>query len=110
MRNLTATLCLTLAVLLGSTGVSWSADFQKGVAAYKSGDYATALREWKPLAEQGDATAQSNLGLMYQKGKGVPKDNKEAVKWSRKAADQGNADAQIYLGDAYRGGGGGKKR
>jgi len=45
MRNLTATLCLTVAVLLGSAGMSWSADFQKGHAALKSGDYATALRE-----------------------------------------------------------------
>ena len=52
MRNLTATLCLTIAVLLGSMGMSASADFQKGQTAYKSGDYATALREWKLLAEQ----------------------------------------------------------
>jgi len=45
MRNLTATICLTIALLLGSAGVSWSADFQKGLTAYKSGDYATALQE-----------------------------------------------------------------
>jgi uncharacterized protein len=62
MRNLTATICLTLAVLLGSAGMSWSADFQEGYAAYKNGDYATALREWKPFAEQGYASAQNNLG------------------------------------------------
>ena len=61
MRKLTATLCLTIAVLLGSVGVSASADFQKGLTAYKSGDYATALREWTPLAEQGDSAARSNL-------------------------------------------------
>ncbi len=64
MRNLTATLCLTVAVLLGSMGVSWSADFQNGLTAYKSGDYATALREWTPLAEQGDAYAQTWLGAI----------------------------------------------
>ena len=58
MKYLTATICLTLAVLLGSAGEVWSADFQKGVAAYQSGDYTTALREWKPLAEQGLASAQ----------------------------------------------------
>jgi hypothetical protein len=52
MRDLTATICLAVALLLGSAGVSWSQDFQKGVAAYESGDYATALREWKPLAKQ----------------------------------------------------------
>ena len=55
MRKLTATLCLTLAVLLGSAGVSASADFQKGLTAAQSGDFATALREWTPLAEQGNA-------------------------------------------------------
>jgi hypothetical protein len=45
MQNLTATICLTIFVLLGSLGMSWSQDYQKGVAAYESGDYATALRE-----------------------------------------------------------------
>ena len=65
MRNLIATLCLTIAVLLGSAGMSWGADFQKGMDAAQSGDFATALREWEPLAEQGDARAQSLLGFMY---------------------------------------------
>jgi len=60
MKRLTATLCLTIAVLLGSAGVSWSADLQKGLDAYNKKDYATALREWKPLAEQGDAVAASS--------------------------------------------------
>ena len=57
MKRLTATICLTLTVLLGSAGLSWGADFQKGMDAAQRGDYATALREWKPLAEQGDADA-----------------------------------------------------
>jgi hypothetical protein len=61
LRNLTAAICLTFAVLLGSAGMSWSADFQKGVTAYQSGDYATALRELVPLAKQGNARAQSSL-------------------------------------------------
>ena len=65
MRNLTVTLCLIIAVLLGSAGGSWGASFQKGFTAYKSGDYATAPREWKPLAEQGDVDAQGNLGELY---------------------------------------------
>ena len=101
MRNLTATICLTVAVLLGSVGVSWSADFQKGFAAAQSGDYATALREWTPLAEQGDATAQFNLGLMYDNGQGVPQNHKTAVKWYRLAAEQGIAFAQGNLGVMY---------
>jgi hypothetical protein len=45
MKNMTATICLTIAVLLGSAGVSWSADFQKGYAAYESGGYGTSLGE-----------------------------------------------------------------
>jgi hypothetical protein len=58
MRKLAALLCLIFTVLLFSVGVSWSADFQKGLTAYDSGDYATALREWTPLAEQGYADDQ----------------------------------------------------
>ena len=46
MKRLTATICLTIAVLLGSAGVSWSADFQKGYTAYESGGYGNALGEW----------------------------------------------------------------
>ena len=84
--------------------MSWSADFQKGLAAAKSGDFATALREWTPLAEQGDALAQSSLGFMYHKGKGVPQNFETAVKWYRLAAKQGNAYAQYNLGLMYRNG------
>ncbi|MEC7489938.1 MAG: tetratricopeptide repeat protein [Pseudomonadota bacterium] len=101
MRNLTATLCLTIAVLLGSAGMSLSADYQKGLTAYQSGDYATALREWKSLAEQGNARAQFSLGVMYRKGRGVPQDDKTAVKWYTLAAQQGNEYAQVNLGYMY---------
>ena len=102
MKKLTLTTCLSLAVLLGSTGASWGADYDKGVAAYDSGDFATALREWRPLAEKGDARAQYNLGLMYESGLGVPQDYKTAVKWYTLAAEQGDADAQFNLGWMYR--------
>ena len=78
-----------------------SADFQKGADAYKRGDYATTLREWEPLAEQGHASAQSNLGTMYHYGEGVPKDDKTALKWYRLAAEQGDAYAQHNLGTMY---------
>jgi hypothetical protein len=101
MRNLTATMCLTLAVLLGSAGMSWSADLQKGFTAAQSGDFATALREWTPLAEQGDANAQFNLDVMYDEGLGVPQYYKTAVKWYRLSAEQGNASAQQNLGVMY---------
>jgi hypothetical protein len=51
MKNLTATICLTLAVLLGSAVVSESADFQKGWTTYESDDYPTVLRQWTPLSK-----------------------------------------------------------
>ena len=60
----------------------------------KRGDYQAALREWRPLAEQGDADAQARLGLMYDRGFGVAKNHTEAVKWYTCAAEQGKADAQ----------------
>ena len=74
------------------------ADFQAGMDANNRGDYATALREWRPLAEQGDARAQYNLGLLYDNGKGVSHDYVQARQWYEKAATQGRADAQVNLG------------
>jgi uncharacterized protein len=99
-RTLIAT-CLTITVLLGSAGMSWGADFQKGLTAALSGNYATALREWTPLAEQGNANAQYGLGYLYNNGQGVPQDYKIAVKWWRLAAEQGIADAQESLGHMH---------
>ncbi len=64
----------------------------------------TARREWRPLAKQGNANAQYNLGVMYDKGRGVPQDYAEAVKWYRKAAEQGHAKAQYSLGVRYANG------
>ena len=55
------------------------ADFQKGLDAAKSGDFATALREWKPLAEQGNLTAQTNLGNMYTDGRAARKPFKQVI-------------------------------
>ena len=101
MRNLIATLCLTIAVLVLSAGMSWGADYNKGWYAYDRGDFATALREWTPLAEHGDADAQCNLGWMYEFGEGVPLNYKTAVKWYTLAAEQGLASAQTNLGWMY---------
>jgi len=75
--------------------------FDDASAAYEQGDYATAYRLIKPLAEQGYAKAQYNLGVLYNKGIGVPQDYTEAMKWYRKAAEQGLADAQYNLGVMY---------
>ena len=77
------------------------AGFQAGWDAYERGDYDTALKEWRPLAGQGDASAQTNLGFMYDQRKGVPQDYQEALRWYRLAADQGYAAAQNNLGFMY---------
>ena len=73
-------------------------DFQKGLEAYQRNDYTAALRELRPLAEQGNAGAQFTLGLMYNFGRGVAQDDTEAMKWYLTAAEQGLADAQFRLG------------
>jgi len=87
-----------LILLLLVPSLIWGADFQKGLTAAKQGDYATALKELTPLAEQGDASAQYNLGVMYAHGDGVVQNYKTAVKWYTLAAIQGNASAQYNLG------------
>ena len=92
-----AFLCLMLAT------PAW-ADFDEGVAAYRRGDYATALREFRLLAEQGVAKAQLGVGFMYRDGQGVTQNYAEAAKWHRKAAEQGYDPAQISLGFMYRDG------
>ena len=93
-------LVLIIAILFGLAAPAW-AGFAEGVAAYERGDYATALRELRPLAEQGNAMAQNNLGALYYYGKAVPEDDAKAMKWYRKAAEQGNAGAQYNVGLMY---------
>ncbi|MEQ1847607.1 MAG: SEL1-like repeat protein, partial [Nitrospira sp.] len=75
--------------LLLAVGTVWAGPFEDSTAAYKRGDYATAFKIIQPLATQGDADAQYNLGVMYRDGHGVPQDSREAVKWFRLAAAQG---------------------
>ena len=103
MFGLLRTTILSLALAFGA-GAAMAQDFQKGFTAYNEGDYATALKEWRPLAEQGDVTSQYNIGQMYRKGRGVLQDDAEAVKWYRLAAEQGYADAQYNIGVMYKNG------
>ena len=62
------------------------------------------MRWYRLAAEQGVATAQYNLGFMYDNGRGVLKDDAEAVRWYRLAAEQGYAAAQFNLGVMYAAG------
>ena len=103
MRATFRTVFLTAvgAVALSVSAVAQSA-FDRGMASHERGDYSTAVQFFRPLAEQGNAAAQYNLGLMYANGEGVPQNDAEAAKWYRLAAVQGNAPAQYNLGVMYR--------
>ena len=83
--------------------------FQQGLTAYEQSNYQTAFKLWLPLAEQGNAKAQYNLGVMYGNGRGVKQDYFKAVNWYRKAAEQGYAKAQFNLGNMYANGRGVKQ-
>ena len=75
-----------------------------GSQASQNGKYAEAVKWFRKAAEQGEAFAQYNLGVMYADGEGVTQDYAEAVKWYRMAAEQGIAEAQFNLGNAYNSG------
>jgi hypothetical protein len=72
--------------------------------SYDRANYATALKVWQPLAEQGDPAAQTYVGEIYEKGLGVPPDYAVAAQWYRRAADTGYARAAINLGHLYENG------
>ena len=78
-----------------------AAPIDDAVDAHNRGDYAQALKIFRSLASQGDATAQNNIGSMYYNGYGVTQDYQEALKWYRLAAAQGNAVAQYSIGFMY---------
>ncbi len=99
-RPITTRILLTLVLAVGCAAPVW-AGFEEGLAAYERADYATTVKEWRPLAEQGDPMAQHHLGWLYVIGRGVPQDYEEAVRWFRKAAEQGDGDAQTNLGSLY---------
>jgi len=94
----------TLALILLACAAAAGADFQTGLAAYRRGDFAAALREWQPLAEQGDANSQYNLGLLYARGQGVPQSYQQAAAWYEKAAAQNVPAAEYNLGVMYANG------
>jgi hypothetical protein len=100
MRKIVGTVLMVLMFSIGS-GVASAGPLEDGIAAYRRGDYATAVRLLHPLAEQGNAVAQYNLGAMYAAGKGVAHDYRDGAKWFGRAAEQGNADAQYSLGFIY---------
>jgi TPR repeat protein len=94
-----------LAVLLiGGLAYYSSVALQKKKAAYQETE---SLQQLRQAAGAGNADAQTRLGLLYYRGRGVPQDFTEALRWSRRAADQGDAVAQFNLGFMYAKGRGG---
>jgi TPR repeat protein len=89
-------------MLVAIAGAAAAGPLEDARGAYQHGDYATAYRLFRPLADRGNAAAQTNLGVMYSNGQGVPQSYAEALKWFRKAASQGDAAAQFNLGFMYR--------
>ena len=72
--------------------------YDDATAAYRRGDYATALKLIRPLAEQGNVAAEYNLATMYYNGEGTRRDYAQAMMWFRRAADRGDVDSERYLG------------
>ena len=93
-------------VLLLAIQSAGAVDFWAGSTYYLRGDFTAALREWRPLAEEGDARAQYYLGVMYANGEGVPENDRQAAYWFRKSARQGNSQSQYHLGILYANGDG----
>jgi uncharacterized protein len=101
-------ICLALAMSLFMSGCGNNSQSDKLEAALKAaqkayykGDYDTAAKLFKALAERGDVQAEFFLGGMYLSGTGVPRDYAQALKWSRMAAEHGSTAAQFNLGKMY---------
>jgi TPR repeat protein len=102
-RLLGGLLALIVPTLIVSAALAGTAeeDFRAGLSAYNTGDFARALRLWRPLADRDDARSQAGIGFMYHRGLGVKADDVQAAFWLRKAAEQGQAEGQFMLGHLY---------
>ena len=99
MRNAVRATIVAIVIALATPAAAQ--DYDIGYEAYLNGDYAAALREWQPLADQGDAKAQRGLGQMYLEGKGVPQDETEASNLFLNAAERGHVESQLLMGAMY---------
>jgi TPR repeat protein len=97
-----ASLIFALAILWPGSTVGQS--LGEGMAAYDQGRYVEALSIWRPLAEDGNAMAQSLIAMIYELGEGVPRQPKLAVTWYERAARAGHPPSQYQLGRLYRDG------
>jgi uncharacterized protein len=94
-----AVVCLAASeIILDARAGTDEADFRRGLSAFNTGDYATALGLWRPLAERGEPRSEAGLGFMYHRGLGVAVNDREAAAWLTRAAEQGQAEGQLMLG------------
>lgn len=100
-KSLTSLLLLTLLFFHISFSMVFADDFQDAMDAANKEKYREAFRLFRQSAEQGNASAQLNVGYLYDKGLGVPQDHKKAFKWYRMAAEQGISEAQYRVGYLY---------
>jgi TPR repeat protein len=99
------TRCVFLSALFASLVISSAvAGFDEGIAAYQANNMPLAYKEFRAAAEEGHSDSQFNVGLMFEQGIGVEKDEKEAIVWYGKAAEQGNVLAQYNLAVLYENG------
>jgi TPR repeat protein len=96
------TVMLAATMLVAMAGAVIAEPLGDVIVAHNKGDYPTAFRLLRPLAEEGDARAQFTLGFMYQNGRGVKIDNGQAIFWYQKAAEQGDDVASFSLGAICR--------
>ena len=99
MRRTSAAVILIISLLMAVPAVA--GPFEDALKACDRGDHKTEYGLIESLADQGHASAQYRLGVMYDEGHGMPQDYSKAMKWYGKAADQGDADAQCHLGSMY---------
>jgi TPR repeat protein len=98
MQTKAKTLVFAISFFLGTSSYAAADLFDDAIDAATRGDYARAIKLMRPLAEQGKASAQTFMGMMYDEGNVLPQDYQEAIKWYRLAAAQGEKMAQYNLG------------
>jgi TPR repeat protein len=96
-------LILMVALVLPGPAVADVADaaFRNGLTAFNEGIYARAEAAWSPLAEAGDARAQTGLGFIYYSGRGAARDSARAAEFFQRTAGQGEPTAQLFLAQMY---------
>jgi TPR repeat protein len=98
LTMIVAIACFATTVILDARAGTDDDEFRQGLSAFNTGDYATALKLWRPLAERGEPRSEAGIGFMYHRGLGVAVDDREAAAWLGRAAEQGQAEGQLMLG------------